>query len=672
MIKFFYVIAGSICVLSLSAQNTPSFKFIDKSNMDFSVRPGDNFYEYANGNWIRNNPVPPSKTRWGSFDVLREVSSKRMKDLLEASVISSSQDRKSLVIGNFYSSGMDSASIERQGYLPIASDLKRVQSLSTIEEVLLEIARIRTIAAGTPLFTVNVSADRKNVKKYITYIGQGGTTLPDRDYYLKNDSRSQKIRNALVLQITKMFALVGDDKSHGNEAEGILSLETTLARAQLTRVEMRDPYKLYNKYSLGQLQALTPNMPWKTMLEEMHFNNIDSVIVNNPVFFITTDSLLKNVPLATWKNYLSWNIIRTAAPNLSSAFVQADFELTAAQTGQKQQTPRWQRMGSLIDRTLGDFLGELYVQKYFKPEAKERMIVLVKNLEVTLATRIRQLNWMSDITKKKALEKLNAFVKKIAYPDKWKTYDGLSISKDQYLQNVRNTGIWAYNYNVNKIGKPVDRTEMGMTPPTINASYSPTDNDITFPAGILQFPFFDFNADDAVNYGGIGAVIGHEIIHGFDDQGRKSDAIGNLVNWWEKEDGDKFKIKSDQVVNQYNAFTVLDSINVNGNLTLGENLADLGGLSIAYEAFTRTKQFKENKKKDGFTPAQRFFLNFAQIWRNNILPENEAQLILTDPHSPGVHRANGPIVNIDAWYKAFNVKPGDKMYKTPSDRIRIW
>ena len=329
-------------------------------------------------------------------------------------------------------------------------------------------------------------------------------------------------------------------------------------------------------------------------------------------------------------------------------------------------------MSSLIDRSLGDFIGQLYVEKYFKPEAKARMLELVNNLQSTFADRIQKLDWMTEETKTKALEKLNAFVKKIGYPDKWKTYDGVTASKDDFIGNVRNVSVWQYNNMVNRMGKPVDRTEMNMTPPTINASYSPSNNDITFPAGILQFPFFDFGADDAVNYGGIGAVIGHEMTHGFDDQGRQYAADGNLKDWWTKEDATKFTAKAGEVVEQYNNFTVLDTIHVNGKLTLGENLADLGGLNIAYEAFTKTEQYKKGKKIDGFNPTQRFFLSWAQVWRSNALPETQAQLIITDPHSPGMHRANGPIVNMDSWYKAFKVKKDNAMYKDEDKRTRIW
>lgn len=648
-------------------------KYIDKANMDLSVKPGNNFYKYANGNWIKNNPVPASKTRWGSFDELREQSSKRLQSLLQDASTKKVRTRKTQIIGDFYASGMDSAAIDAKGYQPIKPDLARINAIKTKEDVLHELNTLRINGMGNALFGMGVGPDRRNVMKYIPSISQGGTTLPDKDYYTKNDKRSTTIREAYKVHLQKMFALAGEDEATAAmDAETVLRIETELSNAHLDRIAMRDPEATYNKLSLAQINALTPSIDWHKMLTESKINGADSVVTNNPGFLKKVDNMLSSVPVADWKTYLRWNVIKNAAPYLSSDFVKQDFAFTRVQTGQKEQTPRWQRMSSLIDRMLGDMIGELYVAKYFKPEAKEYMVKMVNNLQTTFAERIKRLDWMSDETKGKALEKLNAIAKKIAYPDKWKEYEGVTATRDNFYANVRNVAIWQYNYNVNRMGKPVNRKEMGMTPPTINASYNPSSNDITFPAGILQFPFFDFGADDAVNYGGIAAVIGHEITHGFDDQGRKYDAVGNLNEWWTKPDAEKFKSKANEVIKQYDALTVLDTVHVKGALTLGENLADLGGLNMAYEAFTKTKQFKEGKKIDGFTPQQRFFLSWAQVWRNNILPESAAQLILTDPHSPGEHRANAPVTNIDAWYEAFDVKPGDKMYKPKEQRTRIW
>ena len=648
-------------------------KFIDKANMNLSVKPGDNFYLFANGGWLQNNPVPASKTRWGSFDVLREESSQRMRLLLEQAQTSRSTNRINQMVGDFYASGMDSAGIEAAGILPVKAELDRINDLKNTQAVLAEITGLRTRGFGNPLFNFSVAQDRKNVNVYIPQISQGGTTLPDRDYYLKDDSRSIRIREAYNNYLYKLFVLSGEDgTSAWASADAVMRIETALAKNQYSRVEMRDPYKLYNKFSLKDLSATTPGMNWNNMLVQMKVSGADSVLVNNPGFIKITDLLLSALPLKDWKSYLKWNVLKASAPYLSNAFVVENFKFTQVLSGQKEQTPRWQRMAAVIDQSLGEMLGQLYVEKYFKPEAKQRMQVLVANLSETFATRIKQLDWMSEQTKKQGLEKLNAFTKKIAYPDKWKEYEGVTISTNSFVTNIRNANNWAYNEMVNRMGKPVDRTQWGMTPPTVNAYYNASNNEIVFPAAILQFPFFDNEADDAVNYGGIGAVIGHEMTHGFDDQGRQFAADGNLRDWWAKEDADKFKSKADRVVNQYNQFTVLDTLHVNGKLTLGENLADLGGLSIAYEAFTKTKQFKEGKKIDGFSPAQRFFLNWAQVWRNNAVPETQAQLILTDSHSPGMHRANGPIVNIDAWYAAFDVKAGDKMFVPKGERISVW
>jgi len=649
------------------------FKYIDQANMDLSVKPGDNFYLYANGTWLKNNAVPASKTRWGSFDILRQESSERLRTLLQESAANTNKDRTTQMIGDFYTSGMDSAAIDAKGYQPIKADLDRIATIANTADVVKEMATLRLSGYGGGLIGVGVAPDRKNVTKYIPQIGQGGTTMPDRDYYLKNDARSTKVREAYRNYVQKLFSMVGQSSDLATaNADAILRIETALAKAQYSRVEMRDPYKLYNKFSLKDLSASTISLNWETLLPLMKINGADSVLVGNPSFLKTADALLSAVPLADWKAYLQWNILKSSAPYLSTPFVNEAFKYNQVITGQKEQTPRWQRMSALIDGSLGEQLGQLYVQRYFKPEAKQRMQELVNNLQTAFEDRINRLDWMSSETKQRGIEKLHAFIKKIAYPDKWKDYQGVTITKNDFLGNVRSADIFEYNEMVGRMGKPVDKTQWGMTPPTINAYYNSSNNEIVFPAAILQFPFFDFGADDAVNYGGIGAVIGHEMTHGFDDQGRQFAADGNLKDWWTKDDADKFKSRADKVVNQYNNFAVLDTLHINGKLTLGENLADLGGLNIAYEAFTKTPEFKADKKIDGFTPTQRFFLSWAQVWRSNALPETQAQLILTDPHSPGMARGNGPIVNMDAWYQAFNVQPNDKMYVAPAERIHIW
>ncbi len=645
-------------------------KFIDPKNMDTSVKPGDDFYRYANGSWLKKNAVPASKTSWGSFNELREKSVEAMRSLLDESAKNPQKGRLQQMVGDFYASGMDSLTIEKRGWEPLKPDFARVDKLQNMTDVLNELAYQRRQSNGM-LHGFSVSQDRKNVTKYLPQFGQGGTTLPDRDYYLKNDARSTKIREAYRDHLTKMFGLIGDGQAAQN-ADKIIQFETALARAQMARVDMRDPYKTYNKLTVADFNKLTPHINWSDQMTKFGVKGQDTVLVSNLNFFKAVDSLLVATPIADVKTYMRWNLLRGAAPYLSSPFVNQNFAFSKVLTGQKEQTPRWQRVSSLIDGTLGDMLGQLYVQNYFKPEAKQRMMTLVDNLEASFKEHINGLEWMTPDTKKKAINKLVSFKRKIGYPDKWKNYEGVAIKRNDFFGNVDAAGKWSYNYMINRLGKPVDKTEWGMTPPTVNAYYSPVNNEIAFPAAILQFPFFDAEADDAINYGGIGAVIGHEMTHGFDDSGRQYDADGNLRDWWTKDDAAKFKERAGKVEAQFFGYKVLDTLAVNGKLTLGENLADLGGLAIAYDAFKKTKQGQGNAAIDGFTPDQRFFLSWAQVWRINVLPEQQAQLILTDPHAPGQYRCNGPLSNIDAWYQAFNVQPGDKLYKAPDQRIRVW
>jgi putative endopeptidase len=664
-----------ILAASYSANAQLPAKLIDPANMDLTVKPGDDFYNYASGTWVKNNPVPAKETRWGTFNALRDFNSNAVKSLVEEAAADKSAPAGSVKkrVGDFYAAAMDSAAIEKLGYTPIKADLEKIKQIKTLQNILDQVAYMRTSGIGGPMFGFGVGQDRKNVTKYLPQLSQGGTTLPDRDYYLMNDARSVKIREAYNTYINTLFTLTGTSPADAQKkAATVMAIEKQFAEAQMTRLEMRDQYKTYNKFTVADFSKTTPNIDWKSMFTKFKVAGQDTVLVSAPKFFVTLDGMLKSVPIADWKTYLEWNVLKGSAGNLSSPFVKASFAFSQAQSGQKVETPRWQRMSSLTDGTIGELLGQLYVAKYFKPEAKARMAELITNLRKAFEIRIQELDWMSAATKQKALEKLHAFVPKIGYPDKWRNYDGLEINKATYFQNLRNAGAWGYNEMVGRLGKPVDRTRFGMTPPTVNASYSPTMNEIVFPAGILQFPFFDASADDAVNYGGIGAVIGHEMSHGFDDQGSQYDKDGNLRNWWTDEDKAKFDAKTKALGEQFDAYTVLDTIHVIGKLTMGENIGDLGGLNAAYTAFKMTKQGQSEETIDGFTPDQRFFLSWAQVWRGNILPETAAQLIKTDPHSPGPYRTIGAPVNMDAWYKAFDVKPGDKLYKKPEDRIRMW
>jgi len=674
-LKSYFAVLGIVAAsYSSFAQEVPK-KLIDPANMDLSVKPGDNFYTYANGVWMKNNPVPAKETRWGSFNELRDFNINAVKSIVETAAANQSAPAGSVEkrVGDFYAAAMDSLTIEKLGYTPIKADLARINKIKDIPGILNEVTYMRISGIGSPMFGFGVSQDRKNVTKYLPSLGQGGTTLPDRDYYLKDDARTLKIREAYLNYITTLFTLTGSSAAEAQKkANTVLAIEKSFAEAQMARLEMRDPYKTYNKLTVADFSKTTPNVNWSSMMEKMLVKGQDTVLVSSPKFFVSLDGMLKSVPVSDWKTYLEWNVLKSSASNLSSPFVKASFAFNQVQTGQKVQTPRWQRMSSLTDGAIGELLGQLYVAKYFKPEAKARMTELITNLRTAFETRIKNLDWMSDVTKEKALAKLHAFVPKIGYPDKWKTYTGLVIARNTYFQNLRNVGTWGYKESIDQLGKPVDRTRFGMTPPTVNAYYSPTMNEIVFPAGILQFPFFAPDADDAINYGGIGAVIGHEMSHGFDDSGSQYDKDGNLRNWWTSEDKTKFEAKTKALGEQFDGYAVLDTIKVNGKLTMGENIGDLGGLNAAYTAFKLTKQGQSTEKIDGFTPDQRFFLSWAQVWRGNILPESAAQLIKTDSHSPGEFRTIGAPVNMDAWYDAFDVKPGDKLYKKPEDRIRLW
>lgn len=650
-------------------------KLIDPSYMDPTIKPGNDFMGYAGGVWLKNNPVPAKETRWGAFNMLRDFNVKAVRVILADAAADKNSAPGSVKkrVGDFYAAGMDSLAVEKAGFTPVIADYKRAGTVQNAQQVLDEIIFERSNGVANPLFGFFVAQDRKNPKVYVVQLSQGGTSMPDRDYYFKNDARTQKIQAAFNTYIVTLFTLAGEPEASAKQkAETIFKMEKALAKAQMSRVEMRDPYKTYNKFLVADFNKTSSSFDWQNTLVKLKTPGQDSILVNSPKFFTVADSLLKNASISDWQTYLQWNVIRNAAPYLSSPFVSANFAYNQTMSGQKVQTPRWQRMSQLTDNTIGELLGQLYVEKHFKPEAKARMDEMIKNLVKAYEIRIKNLDWMSDATKQKALEKLKAFTPKIGYPEKWRTYEGLVITGETFYQNLRNASQWTYNDMVSQLGKPVDKKRFNMTPPTVNASYNPVNNEITFPAGILQYPFFHADADDAFNYGAIGAVIGHEISHGFDDSGSQYDKDGTLRNWWTAEDREKFMARAKLLQEQFDAYTVNDSIHVNGKLTLGENIGDLGGLNAAYEAFKMTPQGKSNKKIDGFTPDQRFFLAWAQVWRANTLPDTRAQLIITDPHSPAEYRTIGAPVNMDAWYKAFNIKPGDKLYKKPEDRIKIW
>ena len=642
-------------------------------NIDSSVKPGDNFFLYANGKWYDTATILPTESYTGSWLEMNYVTKAHIKTILN-NAASGTNKAGSIEqqVGDLFASGMDSVAIEKLGYEPIKPILQKIDSLKDIREVLQFVAEQYTVGNNL-LIGQYVGADEKNSAKNIAIYHQAGLGLPDRDYYFKNDASTQTVVNGYQQYIRTLFALTGADSATAlKKAAVVYALEKQLAASHRTNVELRDPQSNYNKMAVADLDKKMPAIGWKNLLQELHIKT-DSVIVGQPAYYIKLNELLQSVPVADWKTYLHFHLVKNTARLLSRDFVNASFDYNGKILhGQKKLKERWERNYAVVDENLGEALGQLYVKKYFSAEAKKKMQELVNNLQTAFEKRITQLDWMSDSTKEKAIAKLNAFRKKVGFPDKWRDYSKVTIDRNNFVGNLVSCGKNEYAFQIAKVDGPVDKTEWGMTPPTNNAYYNPTLNEIVFPAGILQFPMFDVNSDDAMNYGGIGMVIGHEMTHGFDDQGAQYDKDGNLKNWWSKEDFEKFKAKEAQVINLYNGFTVLDSIHVNGNLTQGENTADIGGIAIAYDAFKMTAQGKDTTKTQGLTPDQRFFLSFTQCWRIKIKDEAMRQQINTDPHSPAMYRVWGPLMNFTPFYSAFNVKDGDKMFVAVKDRIHIW
>lgn len=647
--------------------------FFDKTGMDTTYKPGNDFYMYANGSWVKKTKIPAAEVGWGSFYQVNEDNQKNLRGILEGlSAQNNAAGSNEQKVGDFYASGMDTVAMDKLNFDPIKPLLKKISVLSNYKEVV-------NFAAGGyrdgqgDLFGFAIAPDDKISTKYAVNFTQAGLNLPNCEYYTKTDSSSVKLRKAYVDYIATLFTLTGDSKPDAEKyAAEILKLETEIAKSHSTPVELRDPVKNYHKFYVPDLQKQIPDIDLKAVLAQLQVK-IDTVLVGQPKYFVALNGLLKSQPIDIWKNKLRLDALNNAANLLGKNFRDARFNFFGKTLlGQKKNRDRWKKMVTNTDIKLGEVLGQVYVEKYFPAEAKKRMLDLVNNLQSVYKDRIEKLDWMSAATKKQAIEKLAAFTKKIGYPDKWKKYDDVTINKGTYYANQLAISQHNFKEETGKMGKPVDKTEWGMTPPTVNAYYNPAFNEIVFPAGVLQFPFFDKDADDAINYGGIGMVIGHEMTHGFDDQGAQYDKEGNLKNWWNKEDEAKFKAKVKVVVDQYNNYTVLNGLHVNGALTTGENIADIGGLAIAYQAFKNTPQGKSSTKIDGFTPDQRFFMGFAQVWRSKYRDETTRLLINVDTHSPDVARINGPLSNMPEFYKAFNVKPGDTLYREEKDRIKIW
>ena len=657
---------------------------LDRANMDTSCSACSDFFDYANGGWLRTAKIPAAKTGLGSFSILGDRNEEAVQRILEddakavrtASVKPGTNTWK---VGTFYASCMDSAGIAARGIEPLRPTLDTIAAIRSIAELPRALS-ILEHGAGIAPFAVRPGADPRNSNETIVSASQGGLGLPDREYYLKSDARSEELRGQYLEHIARTFQLVGESEAQAtSDANAVMALETALARASLPRVAMRDPNAVYHKMSLTEFQRTTPHFDWRVYLAGVGGAKAKTLDVRTPAFFTTFDSLLTANPLDAWKAYLRWHAANAAAPSLGPAFVAEDFHFNnSVMRGVQELQPRSRRCSAATNSALGWAVGQEYVKRNFTPEARARAAQMVDNLVSALRDRIAQLDWMSEPTKKQATAKLDAFLRKVAYPDTWRDYSSLYVKPGAYFENVAVAADWNRRRGWARLGKPVDRSEWSMVPPTVNASYSASLNQIQFPAGILQPPFFDPNADDAVNYGAIGAVIGHEMSHGFDDSGRQYDAQGNLRDWWTADDAAKYKAATQKIVEQFDAYTVIDSsTHVNGRLTLGENIGDLGGLTVAYAALEKALAARRARGEqipaiDGFTPEQRFFLSWAQIWREVQRPEAERLQVATNPHAPGKWRVNGPLSNMPEFRQAWGCKDGDPMVRPDSLRARIW
>lgn len=647
---------------------------LDLKNFDTSIKPSDDFFAYANGGWLKRNPIPPEESRWGSFNELIEKNNDALHEVAEKAVKTPAKAApETQKVADYYASGMDEAAVNAAKATPLADEMKRIDAIKDRQGVLSQIAHLH--AAGiTSLFGFTSGQDDKNSTMVIAQAFQGGLGLPDRDYYTKTDEASKKLRDQYVDHVTKMLTLAGDPADKASAAaKKILAMETELAQGSRTRVELRDPQKNYNKMKAADLQKLTPTFKWADYFKELKLTDPGDINVGQPDFFKAADKVFASASIDDWKTYFRWHLVHAAATELSNDFVDENFNFyLKTLTGTQQLKPRWKRVVTATDGALGEALGKLYVADYFPPQAKARAQELVKNVQEAMADAIKKNAWMDEQTKTEALKKLASFTVKIGYPDKWRDYSALKIDRGPFVLNAMRASVFEVERLLKKIGKPVDRSEWGMSPPTVNAYYNPNLNEIVFPAGILQPPFFGATADDAINYGGIGAVIAHEISHGFDDQGRQYDASGNLRDWWTPASAEKYKERAAKIVQQYAEYEPLPGLHINGELTQGENIADDGGVKIAFAALKKALADKPQEKIDGFTPEQRFFLGWAQVWRANIRDEALKMRLVTDSHSPARFRCNGPLSNTPEFQKAFDLPDGCPMVRPPDKRVSIW
>ncbi|MGI8818786.1 MAG: M13 family metallopeptidase [Gemmatimonadales bacterium] len=651
-------------------------KPLDPANLDTTCAPCKDFFQFANGGWLRRSEIPGDLPRWGSFNELQEQNYAALQQVLteSAQTAASARDPNDRKLGTFYGTCMDSAAVESAGITPLNSALDQIAAIKNRRGVETAIARLHRW--GIPAaFAFRSTPDAKKSTRTIAEVYQAGLGMPDRDYYTRTDSAAEKTRGEYVQHVTRMLQLAGQDSAPAaGSAAAIMRMETALANASMTREAQRDPESLYHLSTTAGLRKMAPGFGWPGYWDQMGLKGIRQVNVAQPQFLGTVDSLLGAAPLSDWKSYLRWNVIANTAPALSSRFVKESFRFNSTVLrGVREMRPRWKRCLASTDQALGEVLGQAYVRKNFTPEAKARALEMVRNIRAELRSRLNGLSWMSEETKNRAYAKLESIVNKIGYPDTWRDYSGLEARPGPFVTNLLLANEFEARRDLNKIDRATDRTEWGMTPPTVNASYNPLYNAISFPAGIMQPPFFDPKADDAVNYGGMGAVIGHEITHGFDDEGRQFDSQGNLSGWWTDADTKEFNRRADVVEKQFDGYVAVDSLHVNGKLTLGENIADLGGLLISHGAYRRSLAGKpEPRRIDGLTGDQRFFLAWAQIWRTKARPEFTRLMVNVDPHAPPEFRTIGPLSNIPAFAAAFSCRPGDPMVRPESERAQIW
>jgi putative endopeptidase len=672
MNKIVHLGLALVLVSAWNISNAQKKSFVDVAGIDHSIKPGDNFFRFVNGRWYDTVKIDNDQSGVGSYSFLNIPQKKLLQSILDS--VSAAKNTLGSVdqkVGDFYASGMDTATINKRGYQPIKPILARIDAINNLPSLLSFVAA-EMKEGNRSIFGFGISPDDKNSGINIAHVYQSGINLPERDYYFKTDSSTLRIQEAYKNYVSTLFQLTGSNPAAATkDADVAYGIEKQLASSHKTNVQLRDVKANYNKVAIASIDKTQANLGWIRLMTNLGAKT-DSIDMAQPAYYEKLNALIKSESINNWKLYLKAATLVNYAETLSKPYVDASFEFSKMLTGQAAQKSRKQVMTESVDNYLGQALGQLYVKRYFDENSKQRVLALVNNLQKSFENRINHLDWMSDSTKVKAKEKLYAITKKIGYPDKWRNYDKVQINGTHYFENVLSLNRNDYQYELAKLNKPVDRTEWHTTPSTVTAYYSPSSNEIVFPAGILQYPYFDFAADDAINYGGAGMVIGHEMTHAFDDQGAQYDKDGNVKNWWTKEDYRKFKEKTQQLSALYGSFTVLDTVHIKGALTLGENTADNGGVAIAYDAFKMTQQGKDSVKIDGFTPDQRFFLSIARIWRVKTRDAFLRTYLNTNPHSPAMWRVNGPLMNFAPFYKAFNIQPGDKNYKAEGDRVKIW